>query len=125
MEQSGSSVPPTVLYLPGKGSAVRWVRSWSSLQNYRKIVPNPGAKLDLITLLYGPASTGGTPASDPGAPVAFAVGPERGWTDGEVQAMGGEGWEEAGMGEACIRAENAAVIVSWLGGEGRMRGGEG
>ena len=125
MEQSGSSVPPTVLYLPGKGSAVRWVRSWSSLQNYRKIVPNPGAKLDLITLLYGPASTGGTPSSDPGAPVAFAVGPERGWTDGEIQMMGGEGWEEAGMGGACIRAENAAVIVSWLGGEGRMRGGEG
>ncbi|GMI05400.1 hypothetical protein TrRE_jg3163 [Triparma retinervis] len=103
MEQSGISAPPRLTYLPGRNSLLRFLRNFSSSdpgsEAYTKILPNPGGPVGIIKALRGEGK---------GGYLAFAVGPERGWTGGEVEEFRGGGWREVGMGGECIRAENAA-----------------
>ncbi len=52
----------------------------------------------------------------PGGPadVAAAVGPEGGFTDGEVALALGAGWRAAGLGPRLLRVETAAVALAVL-----------
>jgi 16S rRNA (uracil1498-N3)-methyltransferase len=43
--------------------------------------------------------------------VCLAVGPEGGWTEGEVQAFGLAGWRPATLGPTILRAETAAIAA--------------
>jgi 16S rRNA (uracil1498-N3)-methyltransferase len=65
----------------------------------RRVVAHPGA--------------GAWSAGD-GADVAVAVGPEGGFTDGEVAAALGAGWQAAGLGPRLLRVETAAVALAVL-----------
>jgi 16S rRNA (uracil1498-N3)-methyltransferase len=42
-------------------------------------------------------------------PVAFAIGPEGGWTDEEFVQFGLAGWQSVTLGYAILRAETAAI----------------
>jgi 16S rRNA (uracil1498-N3)-methyltransferase len=55
-------------------------------------------------------------AVGPGGPagVAAAVGPEGGFTDGEVALALGAGWQAAGLGSRLLRVETAAVALAVL-----------
>jgi 16S rRNA (uracil1498-N3)-methyltransferase len=43
--------------------------------------------------------------------VALAIGPEGGWTDGEVAAAGAAGFEDASLGHLILRTETAVVAA--------------
>jgi 16S rRNA (uracil1498-N3)-methyltransferase len=44
--------------------------------------------------------------------VAFAVGPEGGWTDEELLQFGAEGWQSVTLGSQILRAETAAIAAA-------------
>jgi 16S rRNA (uracil1498-N3)-methyltransferase len=44
-----------------------------------------------------------------GSDVVLALGPEGGWTDGEVELFRAAGWLTASLGNAILRAETAAI----------------
>jgi 16S rRNA (uracil1498-N3)-methyltransferase len=58
--------------------------------------------------------TPGAPASGAGArgPTAALVGPEGGWSPGELAAASGWGCRPLGLGERALRVETAAVAVA-------------
>jgi 16S rRNA (uracil1498-N3)-methyltransferase len=59
----------------------------------------------------------GTARLDPRLSVAFAVGPEGGWTDAEVSAASAAGWQTVGLGPRILRVETAALtLASWASG---------
>ncbi len=43
--------------------------------------------------------------------VSLALGPEGGWTDGEMQTFGQSGWIAASLGSTILRAETAAIAA--------------
>ncbi|MGH9532611.1 MAG: RsmE family RNA methyltransferase [Terriglobales bacterium] len=43
--------------------------------------------------------------------LALAVGPEGGWTEGELQRFAGAGWIAASLGNKILRAETAAIAA--------------
>ena len=52
--------------------------------------------------------------------ICAAIGPEGGWTDGEVVSFAKYGWQSVSLGSRILRAETAAIAVasvlsSWLG----------
>jgi len=44
-------------------------------------------------------------------PIAFAVGPEGGWTDEELGEFSAAGWESVTLGSTILRAETAAIAA--------------
>jgi len=44
-----------------------------------------------------------------GSALALAVGPEGGWTAGEIQSFHRAGWISASLGPTILRAETAAI----------------
>jgi len=46
--------------------------------------------------------------------VILAVGPEGGWTDGELAAFQASGWVAASLGDTILRAETAAIVAAAL-----------
>jgi 16S rRNA (uracil1498-N3)-methyltransferase len=44
-------------------------------------------------------------------PVTLAIGPEGGWSDGEVRAFTDAGWVAASLGATILRAETAAMVA--------------
>ena len=50
------------------------------------------------------------PQSDQG--IVLAVGPEGGWTEGELQSFQLAGWISASLGNTILRAETAAIAVT-------------
>jgi len=51
---------------------------------------------------------------DRAADLAFAVGPEGGWTDAERAAMKSHGWLPASLGTTVLRAETACIAAAAL-----------
>jgi 16S rRNA (uracil1498-N3)-methyltransferase len=49
-------------------------------------------------------------AANPG--VALAVGPEGGWTEGELQSFQLAGWTSVSLGATILRAETAAMAAT-------------
>jgi len=47
-----------------------------------------------------------------GSDVVLALGPEGGWTDGEVERFRASGWLTASLGNAILRAETAAIATT-------------
>jgi 16S rRNA (uracil1498-N3)-methyltransferase len=43
--------------------------------------------------------------------IALAIGPEGGWTEGELQAFQQAGWISASLGNTILRAETAAIVA--------------
>ena len=54
----------------------------------------------------------GGPTSLPSGAFAFAVGPEGGFTDAEVQAAQAAGWLPIGLGPRILRIETAALVLA-------------
>jgi 16S rRNA (uracil1498-N3)-methyltransferase len=54
------------------------------------------------------------PAALPGGPTALLVGPEGGWTEGELEAAIAEGWAAVSLAAGKLRAETAAVAALTL-----------
>jgi 16S rRNA (uracil1498-N3)-methyltransferase len=44
--------------------------------------------------------------------IVLAVGPEGGWTDGELQSFQQAGWVSASLGSTILRAETAAMAAT-------------
>jgi 16S rRNA (uracil1498-N3)-methyltransferase len=53
--------------------------------------------------------TGFPPTENEKASAALAIGPEGGWTDGEIEAARGSGFAEASLGENILRTETAVL----------------
>lgn len=56
----------------------------------------------------------------PDRKIYAAIGPEGGWTDGELNSFAKSGWQSLSLGRRVLRAETAAIAVasvlsSWLG----------
>ena len=49
--------------------------------------------------------------SSPASSVAFAVGPEGGWTEDELRTFAEAGWASASLGDTILRAETAAIAA--------------
>jgi 16S rRNA (uracil1498-N3)-methyltransferase len=63
----------------------------------------------------------GTPA---GSRVA-AVGPEGGFSDGEIELARQHGWRQVALGPRVLRVETAAIVLAaWLGGSANEKKGE-
>jgi 16S rRNA (uracil1498-N3)-methyltransferase len=45
-------------------------------------------------------------------PIAFAVGPEGGWTEDELRSFKDAGWSSASLGNTILRAETAAIAAT-------------
>ncbi len=58
------------------------------------------------------AHPGGGPGIGGPGPVALAVGPEGGFTDEEVAAARGAGWQVVGLGPRILRIETAALVLA-------------
>jgi 16S rRNA (uracil1498-N3)-methyltransferase len=54
----------------------------------------------------------GGPTDLPSGAFAFAVGPEGGFTDAEVQAARDAGWQAIGLGPRILRIETAALVLA-------------
>jgi 16S rRNA (uracil1498-N3)-methyltransferase len=96
-EQSRRAAPPEIaapiriseaLNLPG---AMRIVLAESEEQTLLRDVLNPPAASDAIVL---------------------AVGPEGGWTEGELESFQRAGWISASLGNTILRAETAAIAAT-------------
>lgn len=51
-------------------------------------------------------------ASRPSQPVVLAIGPEGGWTEGELETFSKQGWISASLGPAILRVETAAIAAA-------------
>jgi 16S rRNA (uracil1498-N3)-methyltransferase len=51
-----------------------------------------------------------SPSTDP--EVTLAIGPEGGWTEGEIQSFRQAGWISASLGNTILRAETAAIAAT-------------
>jgi 16S rRNA (uracil1498-N3)-methyltransferase len=49
-------------------------------------------------------------ASSP-EPIILAIGPEGGWTAGEIELFSESGWTSASLGPTILRAETAAIAA--------------
>ena len=67
---------------------------------------------DLPPMKYVLHTADGSPAERPTGGVAFAVGPEGGFTPGEVSAAVAGGWRVASFGPRVLRVETAAVVAA-------------
>jgi len=56
------------------------------------------------------------------APVAVAVGSERGWTDSEVTRLTDAGFRSCALGTRILRTESAALIGAWIAVAGKRAG---
>ena len=61
---------------------------------------------------YGGKSTWGADPADRGARVVVAIGPEGGFSDGEVDRARGTGWETIHLTSTILRIETAALAVA-------------
>ena len=48
------------------------------------------------------------------APLTMAIGPERGWTQGEIKALQAWGFVPAHLGQAILRSETAALLAGGM-----------
>jgi 16S rRNA (uracil1498-N3)-methyltransferase len=79
---------------------------WSSYCRRREL---PGTKL----LAHAGARFAPRPSTlDPRSGIAFAVGPEGGFTDEEVEPARELGWQVVGLGPRILRVETAAVMLA-------------
>jgi 16S rRNA (uracil1498-N3)-methyltransferase len=51
------------------------------------------------------------PTGEAATPIAFAVGPEGGWTGEELSQFGAAGWHSVTLGSTILRAETAAIAA--------------
>ena len=105
----------------------RWRRlAHAAAQQARRVAPPEiSGPVALHEALGGPCGAGIVLAEFPGvaplkevlreggaaAGVALAVGPEGGWTAGEMKLFGDAGWRPASLGENILRAETAAIAA--------------
>jgi len=95
-EQSRRPTPPEIA-APAK------LRDLASLKSALRIVLAESEHQALLRdLLQAP----------PGDEVALAVGPEGGWTAGELQHLQNQGWVSASLGSTILRAETAAIAAT-------------
>jgi len=71
------------------------------------------------SLSIGKRSAPGSPtlhqalAERAAAPLALAIGSERGWSERELQLLGRHGFERVGLGPRVLRTETAATVAVW------------
>jgi 16S rRNA (uracil1498-N3)-methyltransferase len=67
-----------------------------------------------VVLAHGPgvATLGARLRTPPVSEVWLAVGPEGGWTDGELQDLASRGWRRASLGPRVLRTETAGCIAA-------------
>jgi 16S rRNA (uracil1498-N3)-methyltransferase len=96
-EQSRRSAPPQIA-LPIK------IPEALNLQGALRIVLAESEEQTLLRdVVHADAPDGG---------VILAVGPEGGWTDGELQLFREEGWISVSLGNTILRAETAAIAAT-------------
>jgi len=93
-------------------------------QSGRRLVPTlvlgpletPGGGVVAIVLAHaaGVATLGAVLAMPPPAEVWIAVGPEGGFSDGEIDAMTARGWRSASLGPRVLRTETAGAVAAAL-----------
>ncbi len=74
----------------------------------------PGGTLALALGTGDSPPLGATTAVSPPAAVWIAVGPEGGFTGGELSTLAARGWREAGLGPRTLRTETAGLIAATL-----------
>lgn len=62
------------------------------------------------------AERGGGPLKSAlsGSPALFLIGPEGGWSEGELEAAHDKGFHKVGLGESILRSETAAITATAL-----------
>jgi len=65
-------------------------------------------------VLLHPGAGGGAAGILGAAPASVAVGPEGGFTDGEVATARSRGWRVCGLGDRVLRTETAAIVAAAL-----------
>ncbi len=95
LQQSGTSILPTI----------------SVERSFRRLLP----KLERMDGLKLVAHPYGNPAPLPprnsGANVVFAIGPEGGWTEGEVEALEAAGFLRYSLGPRILRTDTALIAL--------------
>ncbi len=85
-----------------------WVESTSpAAGSTRILLAETEQDQSLLQILSaGPSKGNGTAAE-----MALAIGPEGGWTDGELKLFGDAGWQSASLGPRILRVETAAIAA--------------
>lgn len=79
------------------------VEEFSRVESACRLIAHPSGVVRLATV--GPAVASGRPAYG-------AIGPEGGFTEGEVQAATAAGWTCVSLGRRILRVETAAVLLA-------------
>lgn len=76
----------------------------------RNIILSERPDARALRVIIAPRPNNSSPSA-PQASVALAIGPEGGWTDGELQSARAAGFSEASLGENILRTETAVLAT--------------
>jgi len=103
----------------------RWMRilieaAKQSKQYYMPVL-DPPAKFDEVLriqatskILFAERDGGPLKSALSGSPVLYLIGPEGGWSDRELSAASGSGFQAVSLGAAILKAETAAIVGASL-----------
>ncbi|MCG8458106.1 MAG: 16S rRNA (uracil(1498)-N(3))-methyltransferase [Holophagales bacterium] len=94
--------------LPEIRGVIPWRQALTDLPPGRCFVPSPGAHPLLRAVAKNP---GDTETSGLGEP-SLVIGPEGGWSPGELGQLRAAGGEPVGLGEGVLRVETAAIVAA-------------
>ncbi len=96
-EQSRRAAPPEIAMPVRLAEALSWPRAL-------RIVLAESEEQTLLRDVVKPKTAD--------AEIVLAVGPEGGWTEGELQSFCQSGWTSASLGNTILRAETAAIAAT-------------
>ncbi len=100
-EQGGCTRLPDVEVLPTFSEGLRRARD-AAPPGARRVVGEPGVSVRIRQVVAA------------GEPVLLAVGPDGGWTVGELKCLEKEGFQKAGMAGGALRTDTACVALMAL-----------
>ncbi|GMH52819.1 hypothetical protein TL16_g03442 [Triparma laevis f. inornata] len=112
--QSGLPYPPKIKLL-GVNELNRYIKGHSQIPEYgleydfkgfKKIIPHLTETNNTISKVLSTSSN---------AKTVFAIGPEGGWTDEEVDLFEDKGFKVISLGESILKVEQAAVVCCGVG----------